>query len=97
MTPQKPQKLLSFIKIKYLWAYKMFDNMTIYDHFCVFVSVLPSPILKKINYMRSINPRRYLIQILIKFPFECHRNHVWKPIFDPSYDNFYKCDHFVFC
>ena len=26
---------------------------------------------------------RYLIQILIKFPFECQRNHVWKPIFDP--------------
>ena len=31
---------------------------------------------------------------LIKFPFECHQNHVWGPIFDPSYDHFYKCEHF---
>ena len=38
------------------------------------------PILKNFNYMRSINPGRYLIFCLIKFPFECHRNHVWKPI-----------------
>ena len=26
--------------------------------------------------------------------FECHRNHVWGPIFDPSYDHIHKCDHF---
>ena len=36
--------------------------------------------------------RGYLIQILIKFPFECHRNHVWRPTFDPSYDHFHKCE-----
>ena len=29
-----------------------------------------------------------------KFPFKCHRNHVWGPIFDASYDNFHKCGHF---
>ena len=62
--------------------------------FCIFVSAVNSPMLKKLDYMRSINTGRYLIQILIKFPFECHRNHVWGPIFDPSYDHFSKCDHF---
>ena len=34
------------------------------------------------------------IFFLIKFPVEWHQNHVWKPIFDPSYDHFYKCEHF---
>ena len=66
----------------------------IYDHFCVFVSVLPSPILKNFNYMRSINPGRYLIFFLIKFPVEWRQNQVWGPIFDPSYDHIYKCDYF---
>ena len=32
-----------------------------------------------------MGPGRYLIFFL---------NHVWGPIFDPSYDHFYKCDHF---
>ena len=58
--------------------------------FVFFMSVLPSPILKKFNYMRSINIGRYLIFCLIKFPFECRQNHVWGPIFDPSYDHFCK-------
>jgi len=30
--------------------------------------------------MRSTNPGRYLIFFLIKFPFECRRNHVWVPM-----------------
>ena len=58
------------------------------------MSLLPSPILKNFNYMRPINPGRYPIFLLIKFPFECHRNHVWGPIFDPSYDHFHKCEQF---
>ena len=41
-----------------------------------------------------MDPKRYLIFFLIKFPTECHRNHVWGPIFDPNYDYIYKCDHF---
>ena len=65
-----------------------------YDHFCVFVSPVNSPILINFKYMRSINPGRYLITFLIKFPFECHRNHVWGSIFDPCYDHVYKCDYF---
>ena len=32
---------------------------------------------------------------LIKFPIEWRQNHVWGPIFDLSYDHFYKYDHFV--
>ena len=55
--------------------------------FVCFLSVLPSPILQNFNYMMSINTGRYPVQILIKFPFECHRNHVWGPIFDPCYDH----------
>ena len=34
-------------------------------------------------------------QISHKFPFECHRSHVWRPIFDASYDHNYKSVHFV--
>ena len=30
----------------------------------------------------------------IKFPFECRQNHVWGPIFDPTYDHIYKYDYF---
>ena len=41
-----------------------------------------------------MGPGKYLIFFLIKFPFECRQNHVWGPICDPSYDHFYKCDHF---
>ena len=43
---------------------------------------------------RSTGPGRYLMLFLIKFPSECLQNHVWRPIFDPSYDNIYKCDYF---
>ena len=32
---------------------------------------------------------------LIKFPLECRRNHVWGPIFDPSYDHIQKTYIFV--
>ena len=48
------------------------------------------PILKILKQMRSTNPGRYLIFFLIKFPVECHQNHVWGPIFEPSYDHIYK-------
>ena len=41
-----------------------------------------------------MGPGRYLIFFLLKFPVECRRNHVWRLIFDSSYDHFYKCDHF---
>ena len=64
--------------------------------FACFMSTLKLLILKILKHMRSTNPGRYLIFFLIKFPFECHRNHVWRPIFDPSYDHFYKCDHCCF-
>ena len=52
--------------------------MTIFVFLCFCVN---SPILNNLMNMRSINTGRYLIQSLIKFPFECHRNHVWRPIF----------------
>ena len=41
-----------------------------------------------------MDPKRYLIFFLIKFPVECRQNHVWGPSFDPSYDHIYKCVHF---
>ena len=41
--------------------------------------------IEKFKYMRSTNPGRYLIFFLIKFPVECHQNHVWRPIFDPRF------------
>ena len=52
------------------------------------------PILNKLKQMRSTNPGRYLIFFLIKFPFECRQEHVWGPIFDPSYDHILKNKHF---
>ena len=39
-------------------------------------------------------PRRYLIFFLVKFPVEWRQNHVWGPIFDPSYDHVFKSVHF---
>ena len=58
-----------------------------------------NPQIPNIEYFeekkRSTNPGRYLIFFLIKFPFECRRNHVWSPIFDPSYDHIYKNVYFV--
>ena len=44
--------------------------------------------------MNSTNPGRYLIFFLIKFLFECRKNHVWGSIFDPSYDHIHKNIHF---
>ena len=41
-----------------------------------------------------MDPRRYLIFFLINFLVEWCQSHVWGPIFDPSYDHLYKCDHF---
>ena len=38
-------------------------------------------------------PGRYLIFFLVKFPVECRQNHVWGPIFGPSYDHIYKNVH----
>ena len=58
------------------------------------MSALKFLILNILKHMRSTNPRRYLIFFLIKFPFECRRNPVGVPIFDPSYDNIYKNIHF---
>ena len=55
-----------------------------------FMSTLKLLILKIVMHMRSTNPGRYLIFFLIKFPVECRYNHVWGPIFDPSYDHIYK-------
>ena len=44
--------------------------------------------------MEVYRPGRYLIFFLVKFPVECCQNHVWEPIFDPSYDHIYKNIHF---
>ena len=41
-----------------------------------------------------MDPGRYLIFFVVKFPVECRQNHVWGPIFDPSHDHIYKCVHF---
>ena len=62
--------------------------------FLCFMSTLKFPIFKILKQMRSTNPERYLIFVLIKFPFECRQNHVWGPIFEPSYDHIYKNIHF---
>ena len=40
-----------------------------------------------------MDPGRYLIFFLIKFPFEWRQNYVWGLIFDPSYVHIYKCDY----
>ena len=53
------------------------------------------PNIENLKHMRSTNPGRYLIVFLIKFPIECRQHHVWRPIFDPSYDHVYKSVHFV--
>ena len=53
----------------------------------------PIPNIEKIQ-LYDVYKYREVSQILIKFPFECHRNHVSGSIFDPSYDHFHKCDHF---
>ena len=59
--------------------------------FLCFMSTLKLLILKVLMHME---PGRYLIFFLIKFPVECRRSHVWRPNFDPDYYHFYKCDHF---
>ena len=41
-----------------------------------------------------MDPGRHPIVLLLKFPVEWHRNYVWGPIFDPSYDHFTICKHF---
>ena len=56
------------------------------------------PHIPNIGYMRVYEVTglgRYLIFFLMKFPVECRQNHVWRPIFDPSYDHIYKNVHFV--
>ena len=75
------------------WGPPRIPFMTI----CVFYVNPQIPILKILKHMRSTNPGRYLIFLLIKFPFEWRQNHVWGPIFDPSYDHIYKNIHFCKC
>ena len=42
-----------------------------------------------------MRPGGYLIFFfLVNFPVEWRQNHVWGPIFDPSYVHIYKCDYF---
>ena len=56
-----------------------------------------SPPIPNIDYFELYEvykSREVFIFFLIKFPVECHQNHVWRTIFDPSYDHIYKCDHF---
>ena len=56
-----------------------------------------SPQIPNIEYVEAnevYKSREVSHFFLVKFPFEWRQNHVWGPIFDPSYDNFYKCDHF---
>ena len=75
------------------WGPRGIPFMTI---FVFYVSTqLKFPILRKMKHMKSTNPGRYIIFCLIKFPVEWCQNHVWGLIFDPSYNHFYKCDHFV--
>ena len=61
--------------------------------FMFFVSP-PIPNIEKNDVYEDYKSWEVSHQIFIKFPFEWHRNHVWKPIFDPSYDDFHKCEHF---
>ena len=44
------------------------------------MSTLKLLLFEILMHMRSTNPGRYLIFFLIKFPFECRQNHVWRPI-----------------
>ena len=69
----------------------MIPFMTIFV--CFFINP-PIPNIEKFQLYEVYKSGGYLILFLIKFPFECHRNHVWKPIFDPCYDHFHKCEHF---
>ena len=63
--------------------------------FGTYVSTQVPDIEKKSSIWGSMDPGRYLIFSLIKFPVEWCQNHVWRPIFDPSYDHIYKNVHFV--
>ena len=55
------------------------------------LSTLKLLILKVLMYMEVYGARE-VSHLFAKFPVECRYNHVWGPIFDPSYDHFYKCD-----
>ena len=60
-----------------------------YDHFCVLCQRSNSWYWIFWSIWRSTGPGRYLIFFLVKVPVECRQNHVWGPIFVPSYDHFY--------
>ena len=51
------------------------------------------PNIEKFEVYGGLCPGRHPIVLLVKFPVEWHRNYVWGPIFDPSYDHFTKCKH----
>ena len=70
-------------------------------HMTTFMTILgfyvspPIPNIKKVEAYEVYKSREvYHFFFLIKFPVECARNPDWRPIFDPSYDHIYKCDHF---
>ena len=111
MTPQNFQKLLNLINFDPAWACQNIwghgriilvkfggfgmPGSPSYDHLCV--SCWPS-FFQFLIYegIRGVTgPGRYLIFFLGKFPVECRKNHVWGPIFDPSYDHIHKCDLFA--
>ena len=64
----------------------------------VFFRLLEGPLLPIVLFQlfwRSTGLGRWLIFFLVQFPVECRQNHVWEPLFDPSYDHILKYVHFV--
>ena len=74
----------------YVWG-PIFDPS--YDHFWVLCQSPNCQYWEFSSIWGSMDPGRYPIVFLMKFPVEWHRNYVWGPIFDPSYDHFTKCKH----
>ena len=64
-----------------------------HSFFSTFLGSTFSTLFFLLFFWRSTGPGRYLIFFLVKFPIECRQNHVWGPIFGPSYDHIYKNVH----
>ena len=59
------------------------------------MSALKFLILNILKYMEVYTPQEVSHFFLVKFPVECRQNHVWGPIFVPSYDHIYQSMYFA--
>ena len=111
MTPQKNlQKPLFYLRLGSFGNKKMFGDMVVrympnsghggppgspFMTIFVFYVSAQIPNIEYFEAYEVYTSREVSRLFSYQIPVECRQNHVWRPIFEPSYDHFYINVHFV--